>query len=84
MIAICIEALKGEPLFSQAICGAFKTISPVCSGNEVSANLTGIGHYQVIAYPSDITSYFSIESLSLMADILRFLFTLSDMTSDWI
>jgi len=72
MIAICIDALKGEPVFSQAIFGAFKTSSPVCSGNEVSANLTGIGHYQMMAYPTDIQIYFCIKRLDRMAVMLIF------------
>ncbi|MDQ1333528.1 MAG: hypothetical protein QG552_478 [Thermodesulfobacteriota bacterium] len=69
MIAVCIDALKGEPLFSQAIFGTFKTSSPVCGGNEVSANLTGIGHYHMIAYPTDIQIYFSTENANQISVI---------------
>jgi hypothetical protein len=47
MIAICIGALKGEPFFSQAIFGAFKTSSPLCCGNVIPPNSTGISHYHL-------------------------------------
>ncbi|MFO7599986.1 MAG: hypothetical protein R6X27_09290 [Candidatus Desulfacyla sp.] len=54
MIAICIDALIGDPLFSQAIFGAFKTSLTFPIGSAIPANLTGINHCQMIAYPTDI------------------------------
>jgi hypothetical protein len=57
---------------SIAFFGAFKTNLSVCGGSAISSNLTGINHYQVIPYPTDIPRYFSVERLASMADMCNF------------
>jgi len=57
---------------SVAFFGDFKTSLTFPIGSAIPANLTGINHYHVIAYPTDIPRYFSIESLSSMADNTAF------------
>jgi len=47
-----------------AFFGDFKTSLTFSIGSAIPANLTGVNHYQMVAYTSDLPIYFSIISLS--------------------